>query len=173
MAVSLYELSVSSFLQTVGAVAHVLERGRAHCVENGLAPDEIVDARLHPDMRPFRFQVQSVAHHSIGAIEGIQRGLFGPPGALPDLGYNALAKMLDDTRERLEALTPGDVNKLEGGDVVFRTPDFSVPFTAENFVLSFSIPNLHFHATTTYDILRLRGVPLGKRDYLGRMRIKR
>jgi hypothetical protein len=40
-------------------------------------------------------------------------------------------------------------------------------------VLSFSLPNFHFHATTAYDILRSRGVPIGKRDYMGRMRIKR
>jgi hypothetical protein len=43
---------------------------------------------------------------------------------------------------------------------------------AEGFLMSFSLPNLHFHATTTYDILRARGVPLGKRDYLGQMRLK-
>ena len=45
-------------------------------------------------------------------------------------------------------------------------------FTVEDFLLSFSIPNLHFHATTAYDILRMKGVPLGKRDYLGRIRVK-
>ncbi len=45
-----------------------------------------------------------------------------------------------------------------------------IPFTAENFVLSFSLPNFYFHATTAYDILRMKGVPLGKLDYLGQMR---
>ncbi len=46
-----------------------------------------------------------------------------------------------------------------------------LPFKAEGFLLSFSLPNFHFHATTAYDILRMKGVPLGKRDYLGKMRI--
>jgi hypothetical protein len=47
-----------------------------------------------------------------------------------------------------------------------------MPFTAEGFLLSFSLPNLHFHATTAYDILRTKGVPLGKRDYMGPLRLK-
>jgi len=56
--------------------------------------------------------------------------------------------------------------------VVFQMRDFKVPFTAENFILSFSLPNFHFHATTAYDILRTKGVPLGKRDYMGALRMK-
>jgi hypothetical protein len=51
--------------------------------------------------------------------------------------------------------------------------DFKLPFTAANFVMSFSLPNVHFHATTAYDILRMKGVPLGKRDYMGQLRMKR
>jgi hypothetical protein len=47
-----------------------------------------------------------------------------------------------------------------------------MPFRVEDFLMSFSLPNLHFHATTAYDILRSRGAPLGKRDYMGRMRLK-
>ena len=67
-------------------------------------------------------------------------------------------------------LTPADVNALEGKDVVFQIRDTKIPFTAEGFVQSFSLPNFYFHATTAYDILRSKGVPLGKRDFLGRMR---
>jgi hypothetical protein len=46
-----------------------------------------------------------------------------------------------------------------------------LPFMAEGFLLSFSLPNFYFHATTAYDILRTKGVPLGKRDYLGKLRL--
>jgi hypothetical protein len=73
----------------------------------------------------------------------------------------------------MEALKPDEVNALEGKDVAFQFGETKVPFVAETFLLSFSLPNFHFHATTAYDILRSRGVPLGKRDYMGRMRIKR
>ena len=46
-------------------------------------------------------------------------------------------------------------------------------FTAEEFLLSFSQPNFYSHATTAYDILRFKGLPIGKRDYTGRVRLKR
>jgi hypothetical protein len=45
-------------------------------------------------------------------------------------------------------------------------------FTAEGFLMSFSLPNLNFHAATAYDILRLKGAPLGKRDFMGAIRLK-
>ena len=64
------------------------------------------------------------------------------------------------------------MNALEGKDVTFQFKDFKLPFTAENFLLSFSLPNFYFHATTAYDILRHKGVPLGKRDFTGKLRLK-
>jgi len=70
MAISLYDVSVRCFLQTLGAVAGFLERGHAHLTANGVDPNEFVETRLYPDMLPFRFQIISVAHHSLGAIEG-------------------------------------------------------------------------------------------------------
>ena len=60
---------------------------------------------------------------------------------------------------------------MEGGTILFKVGDFEMPFTAENFILSFSLPNLYFHATTAYDILRMAGAPLGKMDFLGQMRM--
>ncbi len=54
----------------------------------------------------------------------------------------------------------------------FEMGDFKIPFSAEGFILSFSMPNFFFHATTTYDILRTNGVALGKMDFLGAMRVK-
>jgi hypothetical protein len=56
--------------------------------------------------------------------------------------------------------------------MIFQLRDFKIPFTAEGFIMSFSLPNFYFHATTTYDILRMKGVPLGKRDFMGQMRMK-
>ena len=64
------------------------------------------------------------------------------------------------------------MNALEGKDVTFQMRNFKMPFTAENFLMSFSLPNFYFHASTAYDILRSKGVPLGKRDFMGAMRMK-
>ena len=172
MATSLYDLSVACFLQTLGGVAGFLDRGLAHCQDNNIDPEEIVVTRLFPDMAPFRFQVLSVAHHSLGAIDGVKAGLFSPGTELPPLSYTELQTTIADAQAALKALTPDEVNALEGKDVAFQFRDMKMPFTAEGFLLSFSLPNLHFHATTAYDILRTRGVPLGKRDYMGPLRLK-
>ena len=172
MAIPLYDLSVANYLQTLGGVAGFLEKGLAHLTANNVDPEQIVETRLHPDMLPFRFQLQSVAHHSLGAIEGVKKGLFQPPPQAPAYDYRGLQKLVAEARAGLEKLTPAEVNGLEGKDVTFQLRDFKMPFTAEGFLLSFSLPNFYFHATTAYDILRMKGVPLGKRDYMGQMRLK-
>jgi len=172
MAISLYDVSVASYLQTLGGVAGFLDRGLDHCRESNIDPNEVVEARLFPDMLPFRFQIWSVAHHSVGAIEGVKKGVFSPPPELPPLDYAGLQKVVADARAALQQLTAADVNALEGRDVVFQFRDFKMPFTAEGFLLSFSLPNFYFHATTAYDILRSKGAPLGKRDFMGPLRLK-
>ena len=173
MSVSLYELSVATYLQTTVAVTGYLDKGLAYCASNNIDANEIVAARLFADMLPFRFQIVSVAHHSLGAVEGMKKGLFAPPAQVAELDYHGLQKLVADTTAALQRLTPGEINALEGRDVTFHVRDRQVPFTAESFVLSFSLPNFFFHAATAYDILRTKGVPLGKRDFLGQLRIKR
>ena len=172
MAISLYDVSVASFLQTVGGVAGFLERGLAHCQDNGIDPQEIVTSKMCEDMFDFRFQVISVAHHSLGAIEGAKAGVFSPGGDQTAQDYPALVALIKDTHAKLSALSRDEVNALEGKDVFFEFRGTKIPFTAENFLMSFSTPNLHFHATTAYDLLRSRGVPIGKRDYMGALRMK-
>ena len=172
MAISLYDVSVASYLQILGAASGFLAKGREHCEKSGIDLAGVVDTRLAPDMLPFRFQLQSVAHHSLGAIEGVKKGLFQPPPQAPAYDYRGLQKLVADAQEALQKLTPAEVNALEGRDVVFQLRDFKMPFTAEGFLLSFSLPNFYFHATTAYDILRMKGAPIGKRDYMGQMRLR-
>jgi hypothetical protein len=170
MAISLYDLSVTSFLQTLGGVEGFLAKGLAHAKDKNLDPNEIVETRLFADMAPFRFQVVSLAHHSAGGIRGAMAGHFSPPKPAGE-DYAGLQKLVSDARASLEAIKPDEVNAIEGKDMIFTVGDRKIPFKAEGFLMSFSLPNFHFHATTAYDILRQKGVPLGKRDYLGKMRI--
>ena len=172
MALSLYDLTVPNYLQTLAAVSGCLKKGAAFCAEQGTDPNEIVAARVIDDMLPFSFQIASVAHHSLGAVEGAQGGAFYPPKDPGTYSYADLQKLVDDARAGLERIAPEGLNACEGKDVVFHLGKIQLPFTAENFLLSFSIPNFYFHATTAYDILRARGVKLGKVDYLGQMRMK-
>ena len=80
--------------------------------------------------------------------------------------------MVARTDETLRTLTPEEVNGWAGKDVAFQIGERKIPFTAENFILSFSLPNLHFHATTAYDILRMKGGALDNRNHMGQMRMK-
>lgn len=173
MGLSLYEVSVASYLQGLTGVIGFMEKGRAHCEAEGIDLAEIVDTRLYPDMLPFRFQVVSVAHHSLGAIEGLKAGVFSPPGSGGDMDYGALQQLVADAKTKLEAIDRAEVDALEGNDMAFKMGERSIPFTAEDFILSFSLPNFYFHVTTAYDILRMKGTPIGKADYTGRLRIKR
>lgn len=172
MSISLYDVSVATYLQVLKGASGFLEKGRVHCEEKGIDLAGIVDTRLYPDMLPFRFQVVSVAHHSLGAIKGLEAGIFSPSGGPPDADYGHLQKLVADAVRELEAYTPDNVNALAGKDMFFGMGDRKIPFTAENFILSFSLPNLFFHATTAYNILRQAGVPIGKRDFTGPLRIK-
>jgi hypothetical protein len=172
MAFSLYDASVANFLQTLGGVSGFLDRALAHFKEKGIDPEQIVETRLYDDMLPFWFQIVSVAHHSRGAIEGVQKGSFSPNMGSPGLTYSKLQAMVTEARDALSAMTAEQVNALGDRDVVFQFGERKVPFTGANFLMSFSLPNFYFHATTAYDILRHKGVPLGKRDFTGRLRIK-
>lgn len=167
MAISLYETSVASYLQVLDAISGVLARGAAHA---DLDQDSFVNSQMRDDMLPFHFQVNSVAHHSRGAIAGVLAGKFGPPPALEKTDYASLQRLVADAAATLGDVEPAEINAFEGKPVLFKVGDFEIPFTAENFLLSFSLPNFYFHATTTYSMLRMAGVPLGKMDFLGALR---
>ena len=82
-----------------------------------------------------------------------------------------LQALVAEAKETLASYDRATVEGFEGKAMVFKLGGNELPFLAENFLMSFSLPNFFFHATTTYDILRMKGVPLGKRDFLGQMRM--
>ena len=75
MTISLYDVSVSNYLQTLDAVSGFLDKAAAHCRETNVDLEEMVESRIFADMRPLRFQIQLVAFHSLGAIEAIKSGV--------------------------------------------------------------------------------------------------
>ena len=172
MAFSLYDATVANYLQILDAVGGYLGKSLTHFREKGVDLAQVVDARLAPDMLPLRFQIVSVAHHSRGAMEAAKTGVFTPPSAKPDLDYAALQSLVTEAHNEVSVLTPEVVNALVGRDVTFKVGDRALPFTAEGFLMSFSLPNFFFHAATAYDILRHNGAPLGKRDFIGKLKFK-
>src|SRR5690349_9804360 len=110
MGVSLYDLSVGSYLQTLSGVSGFLDKGAAHFRDNNIDPAEVVDTRLYPDMLPFRFQIVSVCHHSAGAIDGVKAGVFAPPSETRPLDYAGLQQLVQEARDKLQAVKPEEVN---------------------------------------------------------------
>jgi hypothetical protein len=172
MTVSLYSATIPSYQQTLGAVAKLLDTAEKFCTEKQLAPAEIIEARLAEDMLPFAYQVKSTAVHSLGAIEGVRRGVFSPDMTPPPQTFAALKARIVETLAALAAIEPAEIDGFVGRDMRFEVRERRLDFTAENFLLSFSLPNFYFHAATAYDILRWKGAPLGKRDFMGRLRLK-
>ena len=173
MPISLYDATVPSFQQVLQSVSGLLSKAETFCQDKGLAAQGILQARLAPDMLPFTYQVKSAVLHSIGAIEGVRKGVFSPDMTPPPDSFAALRTRVSDGLAALAAIEASELEAFIGRDMRFEFGERRMDFTAENFLLSFSQPNFHFHAATAYDILRWKGVPIGKRDFMGAVRIKK
>jgi hypothetical protein len=172
MAISLYDASVPNYLQTLDAVGGFLEKGLTYCKENNIDPEDIVESRIVADMLPFRYQIHSVVFHSQNAIEAIKTGLLTLTGQRPAHGYEELRTLVAEAATALRTVTPEEIDSREGAELVFQIGETRRVFTSENFLMSFSLPNFYFHAATAYDILRAKGAPIGKRDFMGALRLK-
>lgn len=172
MATSLYDFSVPTFLQTVRAITGFLDRASRHCAETGTDPENFVQARLFDDMAPFHFQIEAAWHHCVWGLEAVKTGVFAPPALVGPVPFADLRAMMARAELALEAFTPDEVNGWAGKTLDLQIGPRLLAFTSETFILSFSLPNFYFHAVTAYDILRSRGVPLGKRDFEGPLRTR-
>ncbi|CAN5458804.1 DUF1993 domain-containing protein [soil metagenome] len=170
MGFSFYAAVVPSQLQILGSIARLIDKAESHCADNALLPATLIDARIAEDMFPFAYQVKSTAVHSLGAIEGVRKGVFSPDSTPPPASFEGLRTRIADTIATLSAIDPEEVNGFVGRDMRFSFGERHMDFRAEDFLLSFSQPNFYFHATTAYDILRMQGLPIGKRDFNGRVR---
>jgi uncharacterized protein len=172
MGISLHAAFVPSCRQLLVSMARLIDKAEAFCADRKLAPADILEARLADDMHPFAYQVKSTVVHSIGAIEGVRRGSFAPDTRPLLDNFADLKALVEETIAALDAVDPAEVEGFIGRDVRFVAGDRSMEFVAEQFLLSFSQPNFYFHAATAYDILRWKGLSIGKRDFNGRVRVK-
>ncbi len=184
MRTSLYDLSVPTFLQTARAVGGFLDLATRHCGETGADLEEIVKARLVPDMAHFHFQIEALTHHAVWGIEAAKTGVFAPPPLVGAMPFADLRAVVGQAVTTLESFSPDEVNSWSGKNLdieIFQPLDVdnattsswvprTMAFTPETFLLSYSLPNFFFHAVTAYNILRTRGVPLGKYHFQGRLR---
>jgi hypothetical protein len=88
-------------------------------------------------------------------------------------GFAELHALIGDAIATLQAVDRAEFDALAERDTQFSMGELKLPFTGGQFLLSFSQPNFYFHATTAYAILRAQGLAIGKKDFLGKLRIKR
>ena len=173
MPLSLHAAYVPSALQMLGTARHLVDTAEKWCSEHDCGHDDFINARVFDDMLPWSYQVKCVAEHTQGSIEGVRAGLYSPDLNPPPISFGALREKLSGAREMLEALTEEEMEGWIGQPMRFEFKDRGMDFNAEDFLLTFSQPNFYFHCATAYNILRMKGLPVGKMDFMGRMRIKR
>ncbi|KZY57356.1 hypothetical protein A3736_05805 [Erythrobacter sp. HI0063] len=173
MPISLHAAFVPSALQIIGSTRGLIDTADTWCDEQGRAAETVLGARIYEDMLPFAYQVKSVAVHTQSAIAALNEGRFSPDMAPPPASFDGLRAQLDEARAALEKVGLEELEEKIGQEVRFEFGKLSLPFDAEDFLLSFSQPNYAFHAATAYDILRMLGIKIGKTDFLGRLRMRR
>ncbi len=169
---TLHSVTAGTFERILGATIGFVGKGREYFAENNINLQDMVEYRLKDDMMPLHFQIVSTIHHSHGALKGVAEGVFSPPSFAIDMSYEELEQGLKDALAGVQAFSEDEVNGFENKDVIFKLGERELPFEGGNFLTTFSLPNFYFHATTTYDLLRANGAPLGKMDFLGPLKMK-
>ena len=158
MSIKINQASLETYKQILPAALQVLNKAKVHFEETGTDLEDIVQARLYEDMAPFSFQVFSIVHHSVGALNALKSGEFGPPNMPENLDFAALHSLLEEAVNDLKNFTADEIDACSEQEVLFKMGSIEWPFSSESFILSFSLPNFYFHVTTMYDMLRMRGV---------------
>jgi hypothetical protein len=172
MTVSLYSATVPGYQQVLPALLGMITKAEDYCSAHGLAPAELIGAQLAPDMWDFAKQIRAVVLQSGTALHGAIAGELAPEFPEPPADFAGLRAMIADAIAQVDAVTPEQLDALSGRDTILRFGPRQMDFTAEDFLLSFAMPNFYFHASAAYAILRMKGVPLSKGDFLGAIRLK-
>jgi len=163
---SLHPLTVPVFVRALSNLKAVLDKAKAHALEHKIEEVVFLGARLYPDMLPLSRQVQIATDIARGASARLA-GLEPPPYEDKEQSFDDLAARLQRTIEYMKALDPGQFDGAETREITRPVRGQPHKFTGANYLLQFATPNVYFHATTAYAILRHNGVPLGKADFLG------
>ena len=166
MALTMHQSSVFYFTRLLNNLSNILAKAQAHADETGTDPKDLLEARLAEDMFNLSQQIQMACLHPMLFVAGIT----GKPAELQkdeDRSFAELRSRISETISVLESIRPEDLNGSEDQEIVLVTPRADLPFTGQGSLQIFSLPNFFFHVVTAYDILRHRGVPLGKMDFLG------
>lgn len=166
MKISVHAMSVEVFTNSLGNLSVILEKGLAQATARKFDPSVLVSARLAPDMFPLSRQVQiacDIAKNSVARLAGLEPPRFEDT----EKTFEELRARVARTLDYLKGVPPKSFEGAEDRDIKVPVRDATLEFKGLDFLQRFAIPNVYFHITTAYNILRHNGVELGKRDFLG------
>lgn len=164
---SLYNASVPGLIRMMDNLEHILRKGEADAAERGIDPSVFLNARLAPDMAKLAKQVQfatSIAKACPFRIAGLTPPVYDD---IENPSFADLYGLLDKTRADINSVTRAQIDGREGVEFNVKMGPQERSFTGISYCSGFSIPNVYFHITTAYNILRHNGVALGKIDFFG------
>jgi len=167
MPVSMYTVSVPVFMQHLNGLSTVLDKAAAWAAARKANEADLLAMRLAPDMFNLARQVRAATDHALNAAARLA-GRELPKFANDETSIAQLKERIAKTIEFLKSVKPSEIDGTEGKEISITFPNGNTrQFTGQSLLLGNSLPNFWFHTTTAYDILRLCGVELGKRDFMG------
>ena len=165
MSLSMYTATVPPFRAMLKNLSAVMAKAEAHCEARKIDPSVFLTSRLYPDMLPFTSQVQIATDNAKGAAARLA-GVEIPKFEDTEKTFPELQARLDKTIAFLDTLTEAQFEGAEDRDIVLQLRDRKQEFKGATYLLQFANPNVYFHITTAYALLRHGGVEIGKKDYL-------
>ena len=163
----MYQASIPVFIRMLNNLAAILEKAAAHAEAMKIDPTVLINSRLFPNMFPLGRQIQIA---SDGAKGGAARlaGMEPPVYEDNETSFPELVARLRKTISFLETLKPAQIDGSEEKTITWKTRSSTKSMLGMPYLLHHVTPNLYFHVTTAYDILRHCGVEIGKQDFLGK-----
>ena len=171
MTISMHSASVPIFARMLGNLLTWLDKAEAHATARKFDPSVYLASRLAPDMLPFTNQIQiacDAVKFGVARLSGVE----APKFADDEASFADLRTRVRKTIDFIQSVPAAQIDGTEDKDVVVPRRDGSMTLKGEAYLKNFVLPNFFFHVTTTYALLRLNGVELGKGDFLGPMQPK-
>ena len=166
MSTSMYQASVPVLIRSLSNLAKILEKAETHAAAKKIDPALFVQARLYPDMYPLSRQVQIATDVAKGCASRLA-GLEPPAYADDETTFAELQARLAKTIALLETFGPAQIDGTEEKTITLKVGGRERSFQGLPYLLEFVLPNVYFHTSIAYAILRHWGVELGKADFLG------
>jgi hypothetical protein len=167
MAFTIYDASIPPLVYMLENLSHVLKVAAADAAEKGIDGKTYLDARLAEDMFPLTKQVQVATDMAKGCGARLASAEI-PKYEDSETSFAELQARLTKTVAFLKGLDPKALDGAEDKAITLKFPNAEFNFVGKDYLNNFAMPNVYFHITTAYAILRHKGVPLGKQDFVGR-----